>query len=561
MTSIGPQTAPAIATFRQKYCQPGESYRDVCNRIAAALNDSDAHYHEFREILLDSRFVPGGRVLSTIGTTKCTTPYNCFVSGPIADSFVDDEGSIMQRAKEAAATLRMGGGIGYDFSTLRPRGDLIRKLNSHSTGPCKFMEVFGAVGSCTASTGERRAAQMAMLRVDHPDIMEFIYAKQNNDRLTTFNLSIAVTDEFMEAVKSGGMFALRFNGKVYREVDARTMWEAIMRSTWDWAEPGVIFIDRINHWNNLKYCEIIAATNPCSEQPLPPFGACLLGSLNLTKYIKPVPGPSVDRFMFNTTQMIADIPHIIRAMDNVVDVANYPLPEQRRSAMNTRRMGIGTMGLANVLAALGYEYGSPMAITSTEFIHDAIKNACYLSSAQLAKEKGAFPYFTNDYLRMPFIKSLSSSVRSVISAYGVRNSHLTSIAPTGTISFCMDNVSSGIEPVFSHITRRIVQMPDGPEQFEVEDYAFREWGIRAKTADQVSASEHIAMLAAVQKHIDSSVSKTCNVPSNMPWEDFKQVYFNAWSSGCKGCATFQDGGKRQGILEAISDCSNGACAA
>ena len=561
MTNYGPQTAPALATFKQKYCQPGETYRDVCNRIAAKLNDSDEHYHEFRETMLEGRFVPAGRILSTVGTTKCTTAYNCFVSGPIADSFVDDPGHIMQRATEAAATLRLGGGIGYDFSTLRPRGDYIRKIEGHSTGPVSFMHIFGSVGKCTASTGDRRAAMMAMLRVDHPDIIEFINAKQNNDQLNTFNLSVAITNEFMEAVAAGKSFALRFGGKIYREVDARTLWEAIMRSTWDWAEPGVIFIDHINHWNNLNYCEVIAATNPCSEQPLPPFGACLLGSFNLVKYIKAVPGPSIDRFQFDMNQLMKDVYPVVRAMDNVVDIANYPLAQQRKSAQSTRRMGLGVMGLANVLAAMGHEYGSPIAVAATDMIMDTIKNTAYLASAELAKEKGPFPYYSNDYLTRPFIQRLLPSVRSMISAYGIRNSHLTSVAPTGTISFCMDNVSSGIEPVFSHITRRIVQMPEGPEQFEVQDYSFREHGIRAKTADQVTAKEHIMMLATVQKHVDSAVSKTCNVPSNMAWEDFKQIYFDAWVSGCKGCATFQDGGKRQGVMEAISDCANGACAA
>jgi len=559
---VGPQTAPALATFTHKYCQRGETYRDVCNRVASALSDSDAHYRSTREVLLDQRFVPGGRILSTVGTTKCTTPYNCFVSGAIADSFVDGPGNIMQRAHEAAATLRMGGGIGYDFSTLRPRGDKIAKLDSHSTGPISFMEIFGAIGACTSSTGERRGAQMAILRVDHPDIEEFIHAKQNPNRLTSFNLSIAITDEFMQAVAEGDEFPLRFNGRVYRSVDAAALWNSIMRSTWDWAEPGVVFIDRINHWNNLSYCETIAATNPCSEQPLPPFGACLLGAFNLVRYLKPRAAPaSLDspRWTFDKEQLIADIPLVVRSMDNVVDQAIYPIPGQQISAEQTRRMGLGVMGLANALEACGLPYGTDGFLAEMEVILATIKDHAYLASAALAKEKGPCPaYVPASYLERPFIKALSPIVRAAISEHGIRNSHLTTIAPTGTTSFCMDNVSSGIEPVWAPLSRRIVSTPSGPTEYEVQDYGTA-IGVTPRTAMEVSAKEHIAVLALAQRHVDSAISKTCNVPSTMAWDDFKDLYIQAWKQGAKGCSTFQVGGKRAGIM--TEACIDGSCAA
>lgn len=576
----GPQVPYSQELHAQKYRGSGESFREAMNRIAAALKDDDQHFADFRDALLGMRFLPAGRIQSAMGSTRQVTPYNCYVSGTINDSFVDGEGSIMARAAEAAATMRMGGGIGYDFSTLRPRGDLIRKLQSHSSGPISFMHIFDAICKCVASSGHRRGAQMGVMRVDHPDIEEFIHAKQPGKdvqplwdlvaelpegaqkqqlimslqqtlKLTGFNVSVAITDKFMECVASGEPFPLTFEGRTYREVDARALWDAIMRGTWDWAEPGVLFIDAINRMNNLWYCETIAATNPCGEQPLPPYGACLLGSFNLVKYIYK---DGAGRFAFDWDQYREDIPQVVRAMDNVVDRAIYPLPQQKQEAKDKRRMGLGITGLANAAEALGHEYGSPAFLAFEAEVLDTLRDESYLASAHIAKVKGSFPKFDKDkYLQGQFIKTLREDVRDAIAKYGIRNSHLTSIAPTGTISLCADNVSSGIEPVFAYSFDRTVIEFSGPRVETVEDYGARVFGVRGKTCSRVTVQEHVAALTVAAQRVDSAVSKTCNVPSDISWEDFKNVYVSAWEGGAKGCTTFRLGGKRSGILVAKDD--------
>lgn len=546
----GPTLPISEEIHASKYRGDGEGFREAMNRVAGALTDGPAHYHEFREILLDMRFMPAGRVQTAMGSLKVVTPYNCFVSGTIEDSFVQGHGSIMQRAVEAATTMRMGGGIGYDFSTLRPKGALIKKLQSRSSGPISFMDIFDAVCRCVASSGHRRGAQMGVLRVDHPDIEEFIHAKQNATRLTGFNVSIAVTDEFMEAVRDGTPFDLRFGGEVHKTVDARALWEMIMRSTWDWAEPGVLFIDRINQQNNLWYCESIAATNPCGEQPLPPYGACLLGSFNLVKYLRVGhDGNGADVRYIDLEALRADVPAVVRAMDNVVDRAAYPMYEQEKEAKQKRRMGLGVTGLANALEACGYPYGSSEFCACEADVLATIRDACYLASSALAAEKGSFPLYDRDrYLSGAFIMSLPEHVRDSIRQHGIRNSHLTSIAPTGTISLAADNVSSGIEPVFSYGYDRTVNMPDGTRVERVDDYGVRMFGVHGKRTKDVTAAEHLAVLTTAQRYVDSAVSKTCNVSSSMPWADFKDLYMQAWEGGAKGCTTFQDRGKRGGIL-------------
>ena len=548
---MGPQTRVGDYFHAMKYRGDGESFREAVNRVASALRDSDEHFHRFRDIMLDMRFMPAGRIQSAMGATRATTPYNCYVSGTIQDSFVHGDGNIMQRATEAAATMRMGGGIGYDFSTLRPKGALIRKLQSHSSGPIAFMDVFNAICKCVASSGHRRGAQMGVLRVDHPDIEEFIHAKQNTSALTGFNLSIAVTDEFMAAVKVGSSFDLKWGGEVYKTVDARALWETIMRSTWDWAEPGVLFIDTINRMNNLQYCETIAATNPCGEQPLPPFGACLLGSFNLVKYIRPktVREISEPAWAFDWDQFALDIEPVVRAMDNVVDRARYPLPDQEKEAKDKRRMGLGITGLANAAEALGYPYGSPDFLAFQELVLKTLATEAYRSSALLAHEKGSFHAFDAvEYGRSEFVQKLPADVQLMIQELGIRNSHLTSIAPTGTISLCADNVSSGIEPVFDYVTERPVNTPAGVELVEVEDYGVANFGVKGRRAGEVTAQEHVAVLASAQKWVDSSVSKTCNMDGRMSWEDFKALYMTAWESGAKGCTTFNIDGKRMALL-------------
>jgi ribonucleoside-diphosphate reductase alpha chain len=558
MPDYGPTTLAADSLHAMKYRGPGEDFREAMNRVAFGLKDSDSHYHELRQILLHQRFCPGGRVQSAIGSSKATTGYNCFVSGTISDSFVDGQGSIMTRAHEAAATMRMGGGIGYDFSTLRPRGALITKLQSQSSGPISFMHIFDAVCLATSSSGHRRGAQMGILRVDHPDVEEFIRAKQNDTALRGFNISLAITDEFMDAVANNLEFELKFQGNVYRTVDAAELWEKIMRSTWDYAEPGVVFIDSINRYNNLWYCETIAATNPCSEQPLPPFGACLLGSFNLVKYLRTRPVPSTfPQYYFDFDQLEADVPHVIRGLDNVVDRTRYPLAEQRAEAMSKRRMGIGVMGLANAIEACGHAYSSQKFLEMEATILRRLEIECYEASADLAKEKGPFPLFDAErYLKGQHIKLLPDHIRAKIAIQGIRNSHLTSIAPTGTISLCADNVSGGLEPVFAYELQRQIHTPAGPIMATVQDYGVEFLQTKGKVSKDVTAAEHIAVLSTAQKYVDSAVSKTVNMTSAMPWQDFKDIYRQAWELGCKGCATFNSDGKRGGLLVAKDEATS-----
>lgn len=548
---MGPQTEAADRLHGMKYRSPGEDFRESMNRVAFGLKDSDQHYHQFREIILDQRFLPGGRIQSAIGSSKHVTSHNCYVSGTIADSYVEGPGSIMARAHEAAATMRMGGGIGYDFSTLRPRGELVAKLQSQSSGPVSFMHIFDAVCLATASSGHRRGAQMGILRIDHPDIEEFIHAKNNRDKLVGFNISVAVTDEFMEAVANESEFALRWGGKNYRHVNAVELWENLMRSTWDWAEPGVIFIDTINRMNNLYYCETIASTNPCSEQPLPPFGACLLGSFNLVKYLGKQPVPlGQNPWYFDFDQLKYDVAPVVRALDNVIDKTRYPLAEQRAEAITKRRMGIGITALANAGEALGYPYGSTDFCEFETNVLGEISDAAYLASADLAAEKGSFPLFDAErYLVGNHVKTLSDEVRRAIKLKGIRNSHLTSIAPTGTISLCADNVSSALEPVFSYRQERPINTPTGAMIDILEDYGVKYLNVKGKLAADVTAEEHLKVLLTAQKYLDSAASKTVNMDGRkMPWADFKGIYQTVWENGGKGCATYNVAGRRGSLL-------------
>lgn len=560
VSDMGPKVEACEQVHAMKYRQPGETFRDAMNRVAGALQDSPAHYHAFRDILLEMRFMPAGRIQAAMGSSREVTPYNCYVSGTIPDSFTTrdnpEQSSIMDRAWEAAHTMRMGGGIGYDFSTLRPRGALIKKLSSHSSGPLSFMKIFNEVCLCTSSAGHRRGAQMGVLRVDHPDILEFISAKHDNETLTGFNISVGVTDEFMEALARKGTFQLRFGGELYREIDAEELWERLMQSTWDWAEPGVLFIDTINKTNNLYYCETIAATNPCGEQPLPPFGACLLGSFNLVKYLTrrvipfdgPTRGGSIG-YSFDFDQLAEDIPHVVRALDNVVDRARYPLPQQEREAKSKRRMGLGVTALANCAEVMGMPYGSPAFLAFEERLLSFIANQAYRASAQLASEKGAFELYDEErYLASAYVNRLDGETRELIRRHGVRNSHLTSIAPTGTISFAADNVSGGIEPMFSEWTQRPVNTPDGQMIVDIQDYAAREHGVIGKACDEVTAEEHVSVLTTAARWVDSAVSKTINMDGRMPWTEFKDIYRRAWEGGAKGCTTFNKDGRRFALL-------------
>jgi ribonucleoside-diphosphate reductase alpha chain len=526
-----------------KYRLDNESFEECVYRIANALKDDDDHYYMFKDILMDMRFLPAGRVQAAMGSPRATTAYNCFVSGLIEDSM----DSIMDAAKDAAETMRRGGGIGYDFSRLRPRGDLIKSLDSRASGPISFMAIFDAVCQTIASAGHRRGAQMGVLRIDHPDIEDFIRAKHNSDKLTGFNVSVGVTDHFMECLKTGKKFPLVWQGTVYRYIDPAPLWDQIMRSTWDWAEPGVLFIDRINEMNNLWYCEEIEATNPCGEQPLPPYGACLLGSFNMVKYIKFREG---GKPVFDLEGFITDIPTVVRAMDNVIDRTVYPLPQQEREAKAKRRMGLGVTGMANALEVLGHSYGSPQYIEVQSLILATLRDECYRTSALLAKDKGAFPLFHGSYCSGEFILTLAEDVQELIRTHGIRNSHLTSIAPTGTISLTADNVSSGIEPPYLLYYDRTIQTFNGPIVERVSDYAYGKWGVEGKTANSITAQDHLRVLANAQQYVDSAVSKTCNVGDDVSFEEFKLLYENGWALGCKGLTTFRASGKRFGIFNA-----------
>lgn len=539
----GPKIPVAIWADEQKYRQEGESYTQKCGRVAGALTETQEEYEAFNEIMKQQRFLPGGRIQSAAGSYRRVTAFNCFVMRNVPDSL---EG-IMDVAKEASKTMQLGGGVGYDFSGIRPKGSRIKSLGSQASGPVSFMGIMDALCKTIASAGHRRGAQMGCLRVDHPDIMEFVNAKTNSTNLTQFNISVLITDKFMVAVKEDLDFDLVFDGRVYDTVRARSLWDAILRAAWDWAEPGVIFIDQVNKMNNLWYIENISCTNPCGEQPLPEYGACLLGSFNLTQYINL---EGVTRY-FDWELLEKDIPYVVKAMDNVIDETTYPLTQQEQEAKSKRRMGIGITGLGNALGALCIEYGSEEAKDWTRNLLKFITNHLYKASALLAKDKGAFPLFDKEkYLQGEFIKKLDVKVIELIGQYGIRNSHLTSIAPTGTISLTANNVSSGLEPVFSLEYNRTIQTQEGPMIEHVQDYAYREWGIKCKTADQVTVKEHVEMLTAAQEWVDSACSKTCNVGDNVSWNEFKDVYMLAYDGGAKGCTTFRASGKRFGILSA-----------
>lgn len=537
--TVGPQTPLGQWVFKNKYASEGETFKEAMARVASALKDDDAHFLSLKNILYNQRFMPGGRVQSAMGAPRQVTPYNCFVLDTIPDSM----DGIMRIAAESAETMRLGGGVGYDFSTLRPSGARIASIDSTSSGPLAFMDVFDSLCKCILAAGHRRGAQMGVLRVDHPDIEKFISAKNNHESLRNFNISVGITKEFMDCLDSGTPFDLKFDGRVYKTVDAASLWEKILRCTWDWADPGVLFIDRINKKNNLWYCETIAATNPCGEQPLPPNGACLLGSFNLTKYL-------MNRgYEFNWDQFIADIPHVVRAMDNVPDRAVFPLEAQKLEAQSKRRMGLGITGLANTLEVMGKPYGSQEALDWVGTFMNIFANQLYSVSSDLAKEKGSFPLYDSEkFLESDFIKRLSSEVRSKIKDQGIRNSHLISIAPTGTISLTADNISSGIEPVFSLRSKRDVHTEDGMQTWDVVDYALAKYGVEGVTSDQLTPKQHVDILNTCSYWVDSACSKTVNIGEDVTWDEFKSVYQEAYDGGASGCTTFRAAGKRFGMM-------------
>ncbi len=538
---------------------------DTWRRIARALSEVEADQPKweakFYAALEGFKYLPAGRITAGAGTGRNVTLFNCFVMGTIPDSM----GGIFDGLKEAALTMQQGGGIGYDFSTIRPRGAEVLGVAADASGPLSFMDVWDAMCRTIMSAGSRRGAMMATMRCDHPDIEAFIEAKKDPARLRMFNLSVLVTDPFMDAVKADGPWDLVFAGKVFRTVQARDLWNKIMRNTYDFAEPGVIFIDRINKANNLGYVETIAATNPCGEQPLPPYGACLLGSINMPTLVT---GAFTAKARLDLDALDDLVRTAVRMMDNVVDASRFPLPQQAAEARAKRRIGLGVTGLADALLMLGLRYGSDEAAAQTEAWMHAIARASYLASVDLAREKGAFPLFdAAAYLASGNMAAMDEDVRSAIRTHGIRNALLTSIAPTGTISLYAGNVSSGIEPVFAYAYKRKVLQKDGSRtEEEVVDYAVRLWRdlkgdaplpdyfVNAQTLPPL---DHVKMQAAAQKWIDSSISKTINCPEDISFDDFQQVYMAAWDQGCKGCTTYRPNAVTGSVLT-VSESSEAA---
>ncbi|MGE4482577.1 adenosylcobalamin-dependent ribonucleoside-diphosphate reductase [Acidocella sp.] len=532
---------------------------DMWHRVARALAEVEAEPEKwetpFYEALEDFRFIPAGRILSGAGANRRVTLFNCFVMGDIED----DLGQIFTHLREAALTMQQGGGIGYDFSSLRPKGALVRGVGADASGPLSFMDVWDSMCRTIMSAGARRGAMMAVMRCDHPDIEDFIAAKREPGRLRNFNLSVLVTDAFMQAVETGASWDLVFAGQTFRTVQARALWDKITRATYDYAEPGVIFIDRINTRNNLYYCETIHATNPCGEQPLPPYGACLLGSINLARLVR---APFSEEARIDEAELTALVGTAIRMMDNTIAASGFPLEQQQREALAKRRVGLGMTGLADALMMCGLRYGSVEAAAQAGEWARLVERAAYLASAALAEEKGAFPLYDRaKYLAGETVRGLDEDVRAAIASHGIRNALLTSIAPTGTISLVADNVSSGVEPVFAlAYTRKVLQRDGTRREEEVTDYALRLW--RTKFGDEVALpdyfvtaqdltpAEHVRMQAAVQRYVDSAISKTVNVPANIGFEAFQEVYLDAYRSGCKGCTTYRPNEITGSVLEA-----------
>ena len=520
-----------------------ESWRRVAKDLARVEAEPGIWEEKFYAALEDFKFLPAGRIAAGAGTQRKVTLFNCFVMGTVPD----DMGGIFDMLKEAALTMQQGGGIGYDFSTIRPKGALVKGVAADASGPLSFMDVWDSMCRTIMSAGSRRGAMMATLRCDHPDIEDFIAAKSDPARLRMSNVSVLVTDPFMAAVKADDDWDLVFEGRIYKTLSARKLWDQIMQSTYEFAEPGVIFIDRINQANNLSYCETIAATNPCGEQPLPPYGACLLGSINLARLVE---APFERGAQLSAAALQDLVATAVRMMDNVVDASNFPLEAQALEARNKRRIGLGVTGLADALLMLGLRYGSEAAARQTEDWLHAIARAAYLASVQLAKEKGAFPLFEADpYLASGAMQGMDEDVRAEIATHGIRNALLTSIAPTGTISLYAGNVSSGIEPVFAYAyTRKVLQKDGSRSEEEVVDYAVQMWRDKFGDADlpdyfvnaqTLAPKDHVKMQAAAQKWVDSSISKTINCPEDISFEAFKEVYSAAYESGCKGCTTYR----------------------
>ena len=559
-----------------------DTWRRVARTLAAVeRQDIDAWEERFLSILRDFSFLPGGRIQAGAGTTRNVTLFNCFVMGTIEDSIP----GIFRSLQEAALTMQQGGGVGVDFSTLRPRGTPAKGAGNIASGAVSFMHIWDAMCGTILSTGARRGAMMATLRCDHPDIEEFVVAKQQSGRLRRFNLSVQVSDAFMAAIRSDGEWPLVFPAavvdsesetvlrewpgevgpivcRIIKRTRARALWERILRATYEYSEPGVLFVDRINRLNNLWYRERLTAANPCGEIPLPPYGACDLGSINLTRFVQ---SPFTQQARVDFAGMEYTTRIGVRLLDNVIDVSRFPLPQQHESAHGSRRIGLGITGLADAMVMLGMTYGDKASLTAAADIMHSICHAAYRASIALAEEKQCFPYFERDrYLQSAFIRTLPRDIQEAIAKHGIRNSHLLAIAPTGTISLLAGNVSSGLEPIFSDSYARSVLTEDGtPKEFVLTDYALERWrdtsGSRASkpeafvTLGELPAGAHIAMQAALQPFVDNSISKTVNVPQNIPYEEFKEIYDTAYDMGLKGCTTFRPNAELGSVLTKEAD--------
>ena len=587
----------ALDVLREKYARINESsVHDVRKRVAAALatnecSDKRDYYRERFLWALENGFIPGGRINANAGSVDVNTGrplqstlLNCFVQ-PIGDAIAagtELAPGIYTALAEAAETTRRGGGVGYNFSALRPRGACVKGTGRSASGPLSYMDIFERSCVTLETTDARRGAQMAVLNIEHPDIFEFVDAKRERGRFTSFNLSVGVSDAFMLALESDRNIELVHNAQpsaeqiasgafqrsdglwVYRSVSARELWAHIMRAAYDSAEPGVLFLDRINRENNLAYCEHIDATNPCGEQPLPAYGSCCLGSLNLTAFVEQ---PFTAQARFHFVRMLAVVKLAVRMLDNVIDITPWPLAAQRSAALATRRIGLGFTGLADALIMLGLRYDSSAARTMAAVIAETLRNTAYTQSIELAKERGAFALFDAErYLQSPFIARLPQALRQRLQASGIRNSHLLSIAPAGSISLAFaDNVANGIEPAFAWSYQRAKQMPDGTHKdYAVADYAYRYFRAHisadAELPEQfvdawhVAPPDHVRMAAALAPYIDAGISKTVNVAANYPFEQFQDLYLQAWREGLKGITAYRPNEITGAVLEVCDSC-------
>ncbi|MCL6698455.1 adenosylcobalamin-dependent ribonucleoside-diphosphate reductase [Sphingomonas sp. NSE70-1] len=553
--------AEEIWTAKYRFRTPDggdQNYQATIARVADAIAEAEApdvrgYWRErFAEALDGFKFIPAGRILAGAGTGRSVTLFNCFVMGTIPDSL----DGIFAHLKEAAVTMQQGGGVGMDFSTIRPSGARVAGVGAEASGPLSFMDCWDAMCRTVESAGQRRGAMMGCLSIDHPDIEAFIDAKRDPKRLRNFNISVLVSDAFMKALAADAEWPLMFSGEVVRTVSARDLWDRLMRATYETAEPGVIFIDRVNEQNNLAHCENIRASNPCGEQMLPPYGACLLGSINLAALVQqPFElAAAIDEKELGQLTRTA-----VRMLDNVIDISRYPLAEQETEAKTKRRIGLGVTGLADALLFCGTAYGSGPAVALTRRWLEIIKREAYRASAEIAAEKGVFPAYDAWILERPNLTDLDEETRELIAEHGLRNGCLTSIAPTGTTSLLAGNVSSGIEPVFAYSYTRKIRNADGTiRQEQVEDYAMRIWrevrgeaeppGDLFVSAQTLTPPDHLTMQAAAQALVDSSISKTVNCPEDISFEAFADIYVEGYHLGCKGLTTYRPNAVTGSIL-------------